>query len=634
METPKNKNSVFAGLFPASEPAPAPAPAPQAPKPEASDEKMAALNKKIEQMERAMAEQAENKDPGQAAHSGLPSPHPVDPGGTSKALPPQFAAAPEFILKMTEMESRLKEFQEKFLFGASQMKNIEESKISARREIEDLLKAVREQQKYSEMDRQLHDQLEKSWKRVEDIEKKLMDFYSILMSTEARRREETAASSVKSASALEGLAARLAGLEQNISALALRPAEAIVELSTRLAGLDQKISAIAARPAVGIEALAAGLAGLEEKIAALADRPAAAIAGLTAGLAGLEQKTTALADRPAAAIAGLAASLAGLEQKTTALADRPAAAIAGLAAGFSGLEQKITALALKPAAAIEGLSARLAVQDQKISSLVARPEIAESHLKFLRDQAALFMKKTAAYSAASQEAASRGFHALMRVSAESFKEFLGNCVRGELEHLHDKVAGEAEAIRCEAAESAAEHRRFLREQAAVFAERTAEFGKLGPENILKAEGIEAALEASAGRRAQALEELTRRLEADLQNKCTECFAGTKKENDERFEKFGAKYADALVSATFLEGFKSDLGSALERVEFAQNQMTSLLKEVPPEKLEGLMGVSGMMFRKKFEAVVLALEKLKADSETLRGIKRGVEERFRDIFGTR
>lgn len=163
METDKSrKDSVFSVVFPSSEPAPEHAPAPPpppAPRPAVSEEQTAALDRKIELLERNITAQLEKK------LSNMPP-------------PPPSPAIPAVISKMAEMESRLKEFQEKFLLGASQMKNIEESKISARREIEELLKAVREQQKYSELDRQMHAQLEKAWLRVEEMEKRMLDAYA------------------------------------------------------------------------------------------------------------------------------------------------------------------------------------------------------------------------------------------------------------------------------------------------------------------------------------------------------------------------------------------------------------------------------------------------------------------------
>lgn len=166
METPRNNNksSLFSAVFPSGDPVPAPAPAPP-PRPQVSNEQVEALNRKIEALERNLMRELEKK------LTELPAAQDPSP------------AIPDMLGKMTEIESRFREFQDKFLLGASQMKNIEESKITARREIEELLKAVREQQKYSEMDRQMHAQLEKAWQRVEEIEKRMVDAY-----TEAARR--------------------------------------------------------------------------------------------------------------------------------------------------------------------------------------------------------------------------------------------------------------------------------------------------------------------------------------------------------------------------------------------------------------------------------------------------------------
>lgn len=155
----QKKDSVFSGIFPANEP-PLPPPPVHAPaRPAVSEEQVATINKKLELMEKKLSEQ--------------PPAAPAEQTGAGAAV----------LSKIAEMEARMKDFQEKFLLGAAQIKNIEESKISARREIEELLKVVREQQKYSELDRQMHDQLEKAWGRVEDMEKRLMDFYGTISKT-------------------------------------------------------------------------------------------------------------------------------------------------------------------------------------------------------------------------------------------------------------------------------------------------------------------------------------------------------------------------------------------------------------------------------------------------------------------
>lgn len=149
----EKKDSIFSGLNPAPPPAPA---AP--PRPAASEQEISELNRKIEALERRLKAPAAQQE----------APKPPDSG--------QFVLA-----KISDLEKKLEEFSRSVMMSSAQMKSIEESKMGARRETEELLKVVREQQKYSEMDRQMHDQVEKAWTRVEDLEKKLLDFYASAM---------------------------------------------------------------------------------------------------------------------------------------------------------------------------------------------------------------------------------------------------------------------------------------------------------------------------------------------------------------------------------------------------------------------------------------------------------------------
>ena len=230
METQKNKNSVFAGIFSSGEPAPQPAHVTQAPIPVVSDEQVAALNKKIEAMERNIVGQL-----GKKLSEQVPPPPP----------PPPSVLAPAVLLKMTEMENRLKDFQERFFLGAAQTKNMEESKIGARREIADLLKVVREQQKYSELDRQMHDQLEKAWSRVEEMEKRMMEVYTAAAKKPAEPSAPAASPAEISAAVLKavgsGLEARLAPLEAALKSAAAKADAAAAAVDVRLAGLSPVI---------------------------------------------------------------------------------------------------------------------------------------------------------------------------------------------------------------------------------------------------------------------------------------------------------------------------------------------------------------------------------------------------------
>ena len=179
----QKKGSIFAGISPASAPS-SPAPASR---PAADAESVAVLKQKIDALEKNIVFQLEKKIAEQ--FKAFPS-APPPPSQLRPAAP---YASDALLLKISELERRLGDFSQQTSFSASQMRNIEESKISARREIEELLKAVREQQKYSEIDRQMHSQLEKSWVRVEELEKKLMDFYASVLVLETHRKEDLAA---------------------------------------------------------------------------------------------------------------------------------------------------------------------------------------------------------------------------------------------------------------------------------------------------------------------------------------------------------------------------------------------------------------------------------------------------------
>lgn len=241
MEAHKN-TSVFSGLFPSGEAAQPPSPAPQPYKPAAAEEQVAALNKKIELMERNIVGRLEKKLTEQA-------PPPMPP-------PPASALAPAVLLKITEMESRLKDFQEKFLLGAAQTRNSEESRISGRREIEELLKVVREQQKYSELDRQMRDQLEKAWGRVEELEKRMMEVYSAA----AKKPVEPVVPAVSPA---------------EIAALTLKGVEAGLE--ERLAPLEAALKNAAAK----LEAAPSAALGVERRVAELSAAVDARLAGFS-----------------------------------------------------------------------------------------------------------------------------------------------------------------------------------------------------------------------------------------------------------------------------------------------------------------------------------------------------------------
>ena len=217
----EKKDSIFSGLSPA--PAPSPVTAPRS---AASDQEMSALKQKIEALEK------QAKAPAPPAPQ-FTAPRPPDSG--------QFVLA-----KINDLEKKLEEFSRGVMMSSTHMKNIEESRNSARRETEELLKAVREQQKYSEMDRQMHDQVEKAWGRVEDLEKKLMDFYTSAMNRppEESRAAQTAVLSAEMERILEARFQKLF-MEMELKFKSL--AEKVDDTSPALARKsEEKISAMVA----------------------------------------------------------------------------------------------------------------------------------------------------------------------------------------------------------------------------------------------------------------------------------------------------------------------------------------------------------------------------------------------------
>ncbi|MEK7720869.1 MAG: hypothetical protein AAB359_00605, partial [Elusimicrobiota bacterium] len=163
----QKKSSIFASIIPAPAPLPAPAPTPR---PAADSDSMAVLNQKMEALEKNIVSRLEEK----IAEQLKAAPPAPPPSSVPVEQPAPQPGGEALLSKISELERRLGDFSRQADLSASQLRNIEESKISARREIGELLKAVREQQKYTELDRQMHSQLEKSWTRVEELEQKLM----------------------------------------------------------------------------------------------------------------------------------------------------------------------------------------------------------------------------------------------------------------------------------------------------------------------------------------------------------------------------------------------------------------------------------------------------------------------------
>lgn len=196
----QNKDSLFAGLVPQAPASPAGL--------TGHTEPIAALTRRLEAFERTVISLLEKRPP-------VATPHPP------QGAPP--AADAMLMRRLEEMENRIRDFQEKSILSAAQLKAVEGSRISGRREIEELLKAVREQQKYSELDRQMHVQLEKAWNRVEEMEKRLLEVYAASAAGQTVIPQAASISDKISAALEERLVERLGKIEEILKSVAASP---------------------------------------------------------------------------------------------------------------------------------------------------------------------------------------------------------------------------------------------------------------------------------------------------------------------------------------------------------------------------------------------------------------------------
>jgi len=117
------------------------------------------------------------------APAPVPAPPPAPlkaPAPPEKPPPPPPSQDREMIdylkTKMTELESKLRESQEKGLAFAYELKGREEARKESRREMEEFLAVVKRQQADSETERSRGLELEKARARIEALELKIMEF--------------------------------------------------------------------------------------------------------------------------------------------------------------------------------------------------------------------------------------------------------------------------------------------------------------------------------------------------------------------------------------------------------------------------------------------------------------------------
>lgn len=151
--------------------------------------------------------------------------------------------------KVAELESKLRESQEKGLSFAFELKAREEARKESRREMEEFLGAVRQQQASAEADRQRAAEQDRYRERIASLEKALLQLTE--KSDKAPEPE---------------LEQRLAALEQKLEDLAAKPAppDRYAEIFSKIDLLEEKLRA--SIPAIPPQRLSAELEILRDRL--------------------------------------------------------------------------------------------------------------------------------------------------------------------------------------------------------------------------------------------------------------------------------------------------------------------------------------------------------------------------------
>jgi len=409
-QKPAKPNSIFSAINP--QPAAPPPAAAQAlpPRPAVSEETANLLRQKIDSLEKNILAQLEKR---------LASP---------PAAAPQAAEA-AFTMKLSELERRIEEFSRMAVLSASQMKNIEESKIGARREIEDLLKAVREQQKYSELDRQMHEQLEKSWARVEELEKKLMSFYSSLLDGQQKKSDDDVRLAAESASRLSAIEAKLSGLDSSIEKImevrlgsglfAVLRQELEREFAARrraeepnVAAIREEVTRQAREFADRNKADAANIAAIREEVARQSREASAARQADAANMAAIREETARQAREASAARQAGETNLAAIREEAARMVREADTARQAGATDLAAIREEVSRQGRELAARIEDF--RGAAESNRLRVEGVQEALARS----ARETAELL---EAAFERAEEKARLREEEFLLRLRAEQSK---------------------------------------------------------------------------------------------------------------------------------------------------------------------------------------------------------------------
>ena len=106
------------------------------------------------------------------------------------------------------------------------------------------------------------------------------------------------------------------------------------------------------------------------------------------------------------------------------------------------------------------------------------------------------------------------------------------------------------------------------------------------------------------------------------------------ENAERFEKLGARYADAMLSMSFMDSFFLSVEESERKIAAVSSELGAALKDLDKDRVQSLTGVSGDVLRRKLASVETLQAGLAAEAERLAGIRAALAAKLKGVFPER
>ena len=629
-------------------PAPAPAPAPaafnqglpaywSAPRPSILEQEASTLKYKISAMEKNIVSQIERKI-GEAIKASVPA-----------APPPQAAPRPPeineqlLLKKISDLDRRLEDFGRSAATSTVQAKSIEESRLSARREMEDLLKVVREQQKGTEMDREMHDQLSKSWNRAEELEKKLIGFCGAVLNNQQNIKTPVDPVRPEREHRMADIGGfQLADLKKEMTAELVKTREATLALSREQAVFFKNMfeEQVKGRLELIQSLVAAELERNRKETSAEFDKSRMETA------AEFERSRVETASELERNRKQTVTDLEQSRKETNAdLEKTRKEAAADLEKSrretVTELERSRKETAVELERSRKEMSAELekSRKETNVETELLKKEFS-AQIKALQFMIENFgrglQEKLAGTEAAVASVARSAADSAVQLPPkfERMAEIIGHENDKLLHGMQEKLAG-AEAAVASVAKNAADSSAQLQHKFERLAELIGrENEKLlhgVKDNLAGTEAAVASVSRNAADSSAQLQHKSERLIEVIRQESSRSLSELEERDRKHFEALNTKYADALSNAAALDFISASADVFVKKMAALEETLAGLISQADQERVSAGMGVSGMLVRKNFEAMELLLTEIRQDAAGLERIKKEAGEKLKSVF---